>query len=321
MGENDAGKVFVGGLPKGCSQEVLQNWASQFGAVSSVEIRCDQFGTPRGFGFVVFADPSSAEKVLQNHESNSIEGKWVDCKPIMAPGQIAAAKGGGKGANDPLNPPNKIFVGGLPKTATQESVTAFFSGFGALKEVLLKVHDDGQCKGYAFITFEELAPVEQLLQTYATNSFEGKWIDIKQAMTMPKGNDKGKGKGKGGYGDGWGMPSYGGGAGWGGGCSSGYGGGCGGYGGGCGGGYGGGCGGGCGGGYGGGYGGPPAGGKWGGGAKGAPGGYGPPAMSGGYGGPSYGGAPGGCGGCGGCGGYGPQAAKGAKGGKGKGPYW
>jgi len=197
MGENDAGKVFVGGLPKGCSQEVLQNWASQFGAVSSVEIRCDQFGTPRGFGFVVFADPSSAEKVLQNHESNSIEGKWVDCKPIMAPGQIAAAKGGGKGANDPLNPPNKIFVGGLPKTATQESVTAFFSGFGALKEVLLKVHDDGQCKGYAFITFEELAPVEQLLQTYATNSFEGKWIDIKQAMTMPKGNDKGKGKGKG----------------------------------------------------------------------------------------------------------------------------
>ena len=37
-------------------------------------------GNPRGFGFVTFANELSAEKVLDNYDSNYINGKWVEVK-------------------------------------------------------------------------------------------------------------------------------------------------------------------------------------------------------------------------------------------------
>eukprot|EP00442_Polarella_glacialis_P011777 CAMPEP_0115137148 /NCGR_PEP_ID=MMETSP0227-20121206/56830_1 /TAXON_ID=89957 /ORGANISM="Polarella glacialis, Strain CCMP 1383" /LENGTH=269 /DNA_ID=CAMNT_0002544385 /DNA_START=70 /DNA_END=875 /DNA_ORIENTATION=+ len=266
--DRDAGKLFVGGLPKGCSQEKLEQWAAQFGVVSKVEVRCDEWGTPRGFGFIVFADPATADAVLANKEANMIDGKWVDCKPPTPPGQANAPAGGkgGKGGYDPANPPNKLFIGALPKTATEASVTAHFSQFGPLKECLAKMDEEGLCKGYAFITFETTDAARAVLDNYDNNMFEDKWIDCKAATTgMSKGGDKGKGKGKDMGKGGWGKDSWGGGGG-------GYGGAKGGSA------YGGGYGGGKGGGdpYGGGYGGPPA---------GYGGGYGAAPKGGGYGGP------------------------------------
>ena len=37
-------------------------------------------GNPRGFGFVTFANELSADKVLDNYDSNYINGKWVEVK-------------------------------------------------------------------------------------------------------------------------------------------------------------------------------------------------------------------------------------------------
>jgi len=325
---SDVGKVFIGGLPKGCTQESLAQWATQFGPCTKAEVRVDAWGTPRGFGFIIFEDPNDAQKVLDNHANNQIEGKWVDCKPPTPPGgkgdaMPSGGKGGGgkagpgfgggagAGGYDHLNPPSKIFVGALPKTATEDSVIAHFSQYGPVKECLLKKHEDGLCKGYAFITFEEVSAAKMVLDTYDSNEFEGKWIDCKPATSSPGDSKGGKGKGKdmGKGGKGPSGPSF---DSWGGGAPApqSFGGG---YGKGCGGGYGadpwGGCGGGCagawggcGGGYGGGYGGD----AWGGYGKGAP-------AFGGYGGPPAGGAMGAYGAA-------PRPAYG-KGGKGVGPYW
>jgi len=247
-GAEDA-KLFVGGLPRDCSQEALTAWASQFGSVVKADVKTDTMGTPRGFAFLTFADGASAQRVVANGPNNILEGKKIDCKLATPPGGDGAAGGSGKGTGkgDPNNP--KLFVGALPKTCTQEGVTAFFSQYGAVKEVLLKYAEDGQCKGFAFVTFEDPASARKVLDNYDNNMFEGKWIDCKAITQQPKG-DKGGGKDKGGccggfggfgggYGGGYGcMGGYGGGYGCG---KGGYGAGCGGYG--CYGAYGGGCGG------------------------------------------------------------------------------
>eukprot|EP00931_Biecheleriopsis_adriatica_P107941 TRINITY_DN82286_c0_g1_i1.p1 TRINITY_DN82286_c0_g1~~TRINITY_DN82286_c0_g1_i1.p1 ORF type:complete len:369 (+),score=67.35 TRINITY_DN82286_c0_g1_i1:81-1109(+) len=280
---SDAGKIFVGGLPRGCSQETLTGWASQFGIVSKVEVKLGPDGAPRGFGFVTFQDPAAAQLVVSNKDNNVLDGKWIDCKLAQPPGSAPPpSKGGGKGGADLSNPRDtsnpKIFVGALPKTATQDAVQEFFSSYGPVKEVILKMADDGQCKGFAFVTFEAAATAQSVLENYDNNMFEGKWIDCKALQNTPKGGKgekgdkgkgggKGKGKNKGGFGNA-GCGGFGGG--FSGGCDGGYGGGygggacngcvggcSGGYGGGCGGCFPGGCGGGCGGcsgGYGGGFG-------------------------------------------------------------------
>ena len=80
-----------------------------------------------------------------------MEGKWIDCK-VHTPG----GKAGGKGSlSDPTNP--KLFLGALPKTATDESVRLHFSQFGNLTDVMVKTSPDGTCAGFGFITFEDPA--------------------------------------------------------------------------------------------------------------------------------------------------------------------
>lgn len=184
------GKIFVGGLPKNCSQEQLLAWASQFGQCSECEVKIDPMtGQPRGFGFVNFSDPAAAQKVVANRDNNMMEGKWIDCKPHTPGGGKAA---GGKGSlSDPGNP--KLFVGALPKTATEESVRLHFSQFGNLADVMVKMTPDGMCQGFGFITFEDPASAKAVTDNYDNNMFEGKWVDCKSAV---KGGGKGGGGGK-----------------------------------------------------------------------------------------------------------------------------
>mmetsp|Transcript_92509 Transcript_92509/g.220167 ORF Transcript_92509/g.220167 Transcript_92509/m.220167 type:complete len:317 (-) Transcript_92509:97-1047(-) len=315
---SDDAKIFAGGLPKSCSQEALQAWAEQFGPVAHVEVKVDPMGVSRGFGFVTFQDASVAQSVVANKD-NTMDGKWIDCKMAQPPGSAPPA-GKGKSAVDPNNP--KIFIGALPKSATEESVTALMAQFGAVQECVVKIAEDGQCKGFAFVTFEDPSSAKGVLDNYDNNMLDGKWIDCKPIVA--KGKDgKGKGFSKGGFGGcggyggcggfggfGKGFNGYGGCGGFGGGYGGGGygGGGCSGYaGGGCKGGgasYGGGCGA---------YAGGACSGYGGGGCKGGGASYGGAASYGGFGGSkgSFGG--------GGKGGYGAAPALPYYG-KGKGPY-
>merc|ERR1719291_281841 len=132
-----------------------------------------------------------------------MDGKWVDCKAVLPSASANANKGDGKGNyNDPTNP--KLFVGGLPRHATEESLRAHFSQFGAVSNVEVRLHQDGSCQGFAFILFEDCAGAALVLGNHDKNQFEGKWIDCKSAVQKPKAGGRyqpvvapvGKGSGK-----------------------------------------------------------------------------------------------------------------------------
>ena len=74
-------KMFVGGLPPDVTDESFRTFFESFGEVEdSVVILDKDTGRPRGFGFVTFTSEDTADKVLENYERNSINGKWVECK-------------------------------------------------------------------------------------------------------------------------------------------------------------------------------------------------------------------------------------------------
>ncbi len=74
-------KMFVGGLPPDVTEEAFRNFFSQFGAIEDSVIMFDrETGRPRGFGFITFMSEDAVERVLQNYDSNFINGKWVECK-------------------------------------------------------------------------------------------------------------------------------------------------------------------------------------------------------------------------------------------------
>ncbi|MDH3413425.1 MAG: RNA-binding protein [Gammaproteobacteria bacterium] len=60
---------------------------------------------------------------------------------------------------------NKLFVGNLAFSATQDDVEALFADYGELNEVrLITDRDSGQSRGFAFVTFAAQKDAESALE-------------------------------------------------------------------------------------------------------------------------------------------------------------
>merc|ERR1719215_502263 len=146
-------------------------------------------------------------------------------------------KGGSKGGYTGVT--DKVFLGGLSPTTTDEMLSNYFGRYGTLVDVVvMKDKISQKSRGFGFVRYDSPDPVEQVMADYEAHELDGKWIEVKKAvpqeqMGVTRGGIPVRGApiGKGGYGGfGGGMGGkggYGGGKGY---CGGGYCGGGGGYG-------------------------------------------------------------------------------------------
>jgi len=188
---DDPGRLFIGGLPKGSTEDELRAYFNNFGAVKEVEIKTDQnTGNQRGFGFVVLEDPTQAQNALNAYESHELKGKWIEVKAALNNGNLKNhpnAKGKGKGGvkADPDNA-RRCFLGGLPSGVTEETLKEYFEKFGAVDNIMLKQDMNGKPRGFGFVTFETDEGCTAAIAKYADHTIDGKWIEVKKAE-QPKG--------------------------------------------------------------------------------------------------------------------------------------
>lgn len=84
----------------------------------------------------------------------------------------------------------KIYVGNLPYDFDENSVTALFESFGAIKNVSLIVNrTNGQSKGFAFISFWDDKDANDALSMNG-KALQGRELVVNYAMEKPqrKGN-------------------------------------------------------------------------------------------------------------------------------------
>ncbi|KAJ0801456.1 putative RNA recognition motif domain, nucleotide-binding alpha-beta plait domain superfamily [Helianthus annuus] len=181
--QSDLGKLFVGGIAWDTNEERLQEYFSSFGEVLEAVIMKDHTtGRARGFGFVVFADPAVAERVIK--EKHHIDGRMVEAKKaVPREDQSTISRNSGSVQSSPgPNRTRKIFVGGLASTVTESDFRRYFEQFGTITDVVVMYdHNTQRPRGFGFITYDSEEAVDQvLLKTF--HELNGKMVEVKRAV-------------------------------------------------------------------------------------------------------------------------------------------
>lgn len=94
----------------------------------------------------------------------------------------------------------KLYVGNLPYSVTEETLTGLFSQFGDVESVvLIKDRETGRLKGFGFVEFAKQADAENALSLNGKD-FEGRPLKI--SMAQPKESTGGSRSGGGSWGGG-----------------------------------------------------------------------------------------------------------------------
>ncbi|XAR56765.1 hypothetical protein NMG60_11037353 [Bertholletia excelsa] len=181
--ESDLGKLFIGGISWDTDENRLKEYFSSYGEVVEAVIMRDRLtGRARGFGFIVFADPAVAERVVM--EKHMIDGRTVEAKKAVPrddqhiinrnSSSIQGSPGPGR--------TKKIFVGGLASTVTESDFKKYFDQFGTITDVVVMYdHNTQRPRGFGFITYDSEEAVERALHK-TFHELNGKMVEVKRAV-------------------------------------------------------------------------------------------------------------------------------------------
>ncbi|XP_010270160.1 PREDICTED: heterogeneous nuclear ribonucleoprotein 1-like isoform X2 [Nelumbo nucifera] len=181
--ESDLGKLFIGGISWDTNEDRLKEYFKSYGEVVEAVIMKDRTtGRARGFGFVVFADPTVAERVVM--EKHTIDGRTVEAKKAVPRDDQHILNRNNSSVHGSPGPARtkKIFVGGLASTVTESDFKKYFEQFGTITDVVVMYdHNTQRPRGFGFITYDSEEAVEKvLLKTF--HELNGKMVEVKRAV-------------------------------------------------------------------------------------------------------------------------------------------
>ncbi|KAI4378248.1 hypothetical protein MLD38_015752 [Melastoma candidum] len=181
--QSDNGKLFIGGISWDTNEERLKEYFGAYGEVVEAIIMKDRTtGRARGFGFVVFADPLVADRVIK--EKHNIDGRMVEAKKAVPRDDQNVLGRTTSIINISPSPgrTKKIFVGGLASTVTESDFKKYFEQFGAVNDVVVMYdHNTQRPRGFGFITYDSEESVDKvLLNTF--HELNGKMVEVKRAV-------------------------------------------------------------------------------------------------------------------------------------------
>jgi len=166
-------KLFIGGLHFETTEARLRQFYERWGEVVDCVVMIDpQTRRSRGFGFVVFKSPLSAEDALKSIP-HVIDGKEVEPKRATPKEETMRPENGGC---------KKIFVGGLTPDTEDRHLREYFAQFGPLESATVMTDKDTQkSRGFAFVVFVDSASVDQCC-TSRFHNVNGHQCEVKKAL-------------------------------------------------------------------------------------------------------------------------------------------
>ncbi|KAM0751866.1 hypothetical protein T439DRAFT_325059 [Meredithblackwellia eburnea MCA 4105] len=139
--------LFVTNYPESYDKAAVETLFSKYGTIFDTRWPSKRFKTTRRFCYVQFTSPESADASLELNNTELETG----LKLQVAISDPSARKGRtDAGANQ-----KELYVTNLSRFVKEVDLERLFKPFGTLKGVRVVTDDKGDCKGFAFVEFEE----------------------------------------------------------------------------------------------------------------------------------------------------------------------
>jgi len=167
------GNVFVKNLDKSIDHKTLYDTFSMFGNILSCKVATDDKGESRGYGFVHYTLPESAEKAIKKVNGMVIAEKKVTVTEFIPKEQREV------GARRFTN----VYVQRLPKQWNEEKLTEFFQEAGPINSIFLPMEEDGTNKGFGFANYPDPDHAQLAVQLFNNKEVEeGHTLFVTRAM-------------------------------------------------------------------------------------------------------------------------------------------
>jgi len=184
-------KLFVGGLNRNTDEDQLKTSFDKYGSIVDCTIMRDHERNSRGFGFVLFEDSTAVDKIIADKKDGTtfcVDEQNIEIKRAFP------KSGGGASSRGERVSYRKIFVGGLPSTASEDRIRDYFESYGKVNEVeLVRDHESNRLRGFAFVTFDDEDCADKCIQR-RTHEICSKICEVKRAETKSRAPNKEDGR-------------------------------------------------------------------------------------------------------------------------------
>lgn len=196
-GDDEACKLFLGGLSYDTTDDDLHDFFGKYGSLSEATVKTDpSTGRSKGFGFIVFVDSSSVDKVLALGPVD-LQGRSIE--PQRARGRSSGGGGGGSSGGSGIK---KVFVGGVDQDVSESEIKSYFSSFGQVDDIHMPLDRETNARRpFVFVTFDSERAADDACDE-RSHTLGGKDVTVRKATPR---NDSGFGGGRGGGGFGGGR--------------------------------------------------------------------------------------------------------------------
>ncbi|ODQ81471.1 hypothetical protein BABINDRAFT_159755 [Babjeviella inositovora NRRL Y-12698] len=152
--------LYVGGLHKSVTEDMLRDLFSVAGAVQSIKILFDKNRPGFNYAFIEYDNTQAAEMAFQTLNGRVINNSEIKINWAFQSQQVKSSEA------------FNLFVGDLSPEVDDDLLNKTFSKFGNLIQAhVMWDMQTGRSRGYGFVSFSESGDAEAALQT-----MQGEWI-------------------------------------------------------------------------------------------------------------------------------------------------
>ncbi|GLJ23323.1 hypothetical protein SUGI_0441280 [Cryptomeria japonica] len=175
-------KLYVGNIPRTCTNEELGKIFAECGAVEKAEVMYDKYTRrSRRFGFVTMSTVEDAQAAAEKLNGTEIGGREIKVNVTEKPLDMSTLNRLTEEVPF-IESPYKVYVGNLAKTVTTETLKNKFSEKGnVLDAKVVCIPQTRKSCGYGFVSFSSEADMQAAISSFSNAELEGKRMSVNVA--------------------------------------------------------------------------------------------------------------------------------------------